>query len=227
MKGILFKEMLFRKVISGEKTQTRRMVDPQPICLQGRCNGRYIGNPVGDKGLIKSRYKVGDTAYLKEPYKLSNMNDFGFDLHLKYSNSVEKELSWEVIKQEHKISHNKMDDIISSISRRQEKSEWLNKMFMPEWCARHFIKITGVRCELLQDISDEDCLKEGIVKEIEGNGAIYAHNYYDNGTPNFGCASAWNYTPKITFSTLIDKINGKGTWESNAYVWIYDFELLK
>lgn len=34
-------------------------------------------------------------------------------------------------------------------------------------------------------------------------------------------------TARDAFSTLIDKVNSKGTWESNPFVWVYDFELVK
>jgi hypothetical protein len=76
---------------------------------------------------------------------------------------------------------------------------------------------SGVRCERLQDISDEDCIKEGISAISQKYNApfIYYNGFdYDN-------------TPSRSYATLINKICGKGTWESNPYVWVYDFKLLK
>ena len=52
---------------------------------------------------------------------------------------------------------------------------WNNKMFVKSYACKHHIKITNVKIERLQDISDEDCLKEGII-----------HAYTDNnGYPSY------------------------------------------
>jgi hypothetical protein len=67
MKGILFTEPLFHQVVCGEKTQTRRIIKPQPVTV-------FYGTPVvkcdNQTGItdIRSRYKPGETLYLKEPY---------------------------------------------------------------------------------------------------------------------------------------------------------------
>ena len=90
---------------------------------------------------------------------------------------------------------------------------WKNKLFMPEEYARHFIEITGVRCERLRDISDEDCMKEGVEKCGIGFINLIDMNLY---TSKRDC-----------FAALIDKINGKDTWDSNPFVWVYDFVLKK
>lgn len=93
---------------------------------------------------------------------------------------------------------------------------WKNKLFMPEKYARHFIRITKVRAERLQDISTEDCLKEGI-EYNKYNDPYYFHPLSEGGED----------TAQDAYAELIDKINGKGTWESNPFVWVYDFELVK
>ena len=92
------------------------------------------------------------------------------------------------------------------------------------------IKITNIRVERLQDISDEDCLCEGVKRAsmgfyVEGikvkNWEKEAHRETAS-----GCLKLFP-TPRQAFAALIDKINGKGTWASNPYVWAYDFELVK
>ena len=92
---------------------------------------------------------------------------------------------------------------------------WRNKMFVRADLMPHHIRITNVRVEQLQDISDEDCIKEGI---FVGTSGITYHVMNLGG----GCAN----TPRDAYAALIDRISGKGTWESNPYVFVYDFELV-
>ena len=98
---------------------------------------------------------------------------------------------------------------------------WDNKMFVRADLMPHQIRITNIRIQRLQDISDEDCLKEGI--EWDG----IASQYYVNYKKETGCKTFLGKTPCEAFAHLIDKVSGKGTWDSNPYVWVYDFKLIK
>ena len=101
-----------------------------------------------------------------------------------------------------------------------KNSGYFNKMFVRADLMPYHIRVTNVRVERLQDIFNEDCIKEGIVKRYDCGGIPY---YKLN--PNDG---ALIYrTPREAYAALIDKISGKGTWESNPYVFVYDFELVK
>ena len=97
---------------------------------------------------------------------------------------------------------------------------WNNKMFVKADLMPHHICITNIRVERLQDISEEDCLKEGIWRDdnvgLEGT----TYWYHDLANSSFR-------TAKEGYAFLIDKISGNGTWESNPYVFVYDFELVK
>ena len=88
-----------------------------------------------------------------------------------------------------------------------------NKMFVRADLMPHHIKITDVKVERLQDISDEDALKEGVFKLTD--------NYF---LPS-GIAKIFT-SARESFACLIDKISGKGTWESNPWVVAYSFELV-
>lgn len=101
----------------------------------------------------------------------------------------------------------------------EKEAGYKNKMFVKADFMPHHIRITAMRQERLQDISDEDCLKEGIEEFLCCDYVTYT-----------GFGWRWNYrcydTPREAYATLIDKVNGKGTWASNPMVWVYDFELL-
>lgn len=91
---------------------------------------------------------------------------------------------------------------------------WNNKMFVRADYMLHRIRITKVRIQRLQDISDVDCMAEGI-------------NYYEQEGFSWCSTGELFDTPREAYAALIDKISGKGTWESNPYVWVYEFELVK
>ena len=93
-----------------------------------------------------------------------------------------------------------------------------NKMFVRADLMPHRIRITNIKVERLQDISHEDCLKEGI---------LYQDGYfcgYKVSAPNMAFGAM---TAQQAFAALIDKVSGKGTWDSNPYVFVYEFELMK
>ena len=101
-----------------------------------------------------------------------------------------------------------------------ESAGWTNKMFVRAELMLHHIEVTDVKVERLQDISDDDIMREGVWQLSYDNGLFYV-------SKNIG------YVPTVAFPSareafwyLIDKISGKGTWESNPWVSAYSFELV-
>ncbi len=97
---------------------------------------------------------------------------------------------------------------------------WRNKMFVKADLMPHRIRITGSRAERLQDISDEDCIKEGILEDNFPFGGGYYFGWFFPERDNFA-------TPREAFGVLIDKVSGRGTWASNPWVVAYEYELVK
>ena len=103
----------------------------------------------------------------------------------------------------------------------KQSAGWDNKLFVRAEAYKHRIRITYVRCERLQDISYADCLKEGIRPSFSESVGIGKYGYIDDrGT------GLWFDTPRAAFASLIDKVSGKGTWDGNPWVFVYEFELL-
>lgn len=96
---------------------------------------------------------------------------------------------------------------------------WSNAMFTKADLMPHHIRITDIKIERLQDISDEDCLKEGIFKWDAGQKDIPFYSFHYADIPDYS-------NPCDAFAELIDKVSGKGTWASNPYVFVYEFELI-
>lgn len=97
-----------------------------------------------------------------------------------------------------------------------------NKMFVRADLMPHHIKITDVRIERLQDITNEDCLKEGIMHFIPYDD----EECIEGGYGYLASDGGWfmSDTPREAFASLINKICGKGTWERNQWVEAYTFE---
>lgn len=106
----------------------------------------------------------------------------------------------------------------------KDEPGWKNKMFVRADLMPHQIRITDIHIERIQDISDEDCLREGVRKlESEGNPTMFTFDGWKFKNKVNRCADS----PKEAFAALINKVSGKETWESNPWVFVYEFELVK
>ncbi len=114
-----------------------------------------------------------------------------------------------------------------------ESAGWNNKMFVRAEACNNHIRITNVRVERLQDISDEDCIKEGVVEWVDydysaGEPPMAITEYHIIGKETVRGIPHWSFnTPREAYAYLIDKVSGKGTWSCNPFVFVYDFELVK
>ena len=222
MKKILFNDkfLLTKAVLDGRKTQTRRVITyPKTFHGENVC-GYYVcrratdgaitevcmydeNESFIDEGQILPKYKVGEVVAVAQSYcsiaeELENSNNATCAAH--YEKNVQKAseyISW------------------------MEHPGFNNKMFVAADMMIHQIRITDVRVERLQDISDEDCIKEGIRKVVNENG-IYVQYYVGKG--DNACSFE---NPREAFAHLINKVSRKDVWVQNPYVFVYDFELVK
>lgn len=97
-----------------------------------------------------------------------------------------------------------------------------NKMYVRAALMPHQIRIIRIRCERLQDISDEDCMREG-VRQFTPD---FPKDFPIHPT-HFVVGNILKNTPRDAFAEFIDKDSGRGTWERNPWVMVYEFELLK
>lgn len=208
MKKIMFDDRfdLTRKVLSRQKTKTRRLVP----------NGSDPSDFRDDKEFIRkaSRYQVGEVVAIAQSY---------FELGLEYVDHADPTFKRKKVPQ-------------WGFTLRMKG--WTNKMYVRADVMPHQIRITDIRVERLQDISDEDCIMEGIEED---------HPYYwvpiNMNLPNWRklneavsdmypnrdgkvYAHFWD-SPRKAFATLIKKLYGNKTWNDNPYVFVYTFELVK
>ena len=204
MKKILFSDkfLLTKAVLDGRKTQTRR------ICKEQIWAHSDIVN--AENGIFHfeiPKYKVGEVVAVAQSYET-------------ISNAISKTESKEKAAFYCKVMKVCFPDAIIHKDK-EEIAGWYNKMFTRAELIPHQIRITDVRVERLQDISDEDCIKEGIRKVVNENG-IYVQYYVGKG--DNACSFE---NPREAFAHLINKVSRKDVWVQNPYVFVYDFELVK
>lgn len=206
---------LTEAVLSGRKTQTRRIAydfrkhasnKVGKCVLLGNNNLTYKDGEAQVLDELRSpQYQVGEVVAVAQIYK-----NVGYDPEAPLMEA----------------------NGIGGYVKTKFSPGWTNKMFVRADLMPHHIRITNVRVERLQDISDEDCIKEGV--EIMESYAIRADrtkktlNYYRLA---YRCKSGRvltlsGSTPREVYAALINRISGKCVWESNPYVFVYDFELV-
>lgn len=206
MQKIMFNDKygLTQAVLAKRKTQTRRIITNKEMLEIIRnfdypssfflFYDRFFLNPDLRKRFINNRrvmrYQENETVAIAQSYKDIHAEILKFGL-----------------------------DFLKLKKEFLQSKGYTNKMFVRAENMPHAIRITNIRIERLQDISEEDCLKEGILR---GYGVgLEGMTYWYHGLAN----SSFR-TPQEAYASLIDRISGKGTWESNPYVFVYDFELI-
>ena len=196
---------LERAVLEGRKTVTRRICKYQPTDL----NSKWHWVTGGDGGFLRRSVHPTSPRY-RPPY------DFGEIVAIKqcYDKILNPELYHEL------LQHYNTQFI-------EDVAGYKNKMFVACKFMPHKIKILNIRVERLQDISEEDCLKEGIEKHRThtiGDKEYFRYWHPDSGQLNYIPTFP---TAKEAFASLIDKVGKKGDWERNPFVWRIEYELIK
>lgn len=207
IKPILFSTPMVQAILEGRKKQTRRVVKLKTANIYSAIIGGYDNipfmgrfwkkrepnNPLIED--VKIPYNVGDIMWVRETWQIT---DF---LHPSDEN-------YGYI---YKASENGSEWAASD-----ENWKWKPSIFMPREACRLFLKVTGVRVERLQDISEEDAKAEGINKQF----------FIDRGisTPESMEEFAARGFYKRGFTILWQSINGEKSWNENPWVWVYDFE---
>ena len=193
---------LTNAVLEGRKTMTRRIAFCGEIKNFHRgylTEGVLAGSlALIDGGMIvaKSKFKLGEVVAVAQSYK----------------SVFEESLNYALPR------YHWLDDHI-------DEKGYTNKMFVKAGEMPHQIRITNIKAERLQDISDEDCFKEGITMITEGK--IEIGNAYGWDTQIDALKRDSFFTPRAAFAALIDKVSGKGTWDRNDWQFAYTFKLVK
>ncbi|WP_455612833.1 hypothetical protein [Bacteroides congonensis] len=210
-KKIMFNDKygLTQAVLDGRNTMTRRIVSEKLLDrwtdYNDFCNSISVENTPTtrqyydekDFFLNNAPYKLGEVVAIAQSYM--DVDRF----HRKGKNAAYLEY---------------LDSILPEL---KLYPGWGNKMFVKADLMPHHIEITGIKVERLQDISDGDCLKEGIIHAYTDNDGIKIYH-----TPHTKRGFLSTDVAQQAFAFLIDKVSGKCTWERNPFVFAYEFKLV-
>ena len=215
MKKIAFSDKygLTNAVIQGHKTMTRRIINGDYVEIKSyNANGgwHFIADTNdGDSIELKPNYQIGEEVAVAQRYK-----DCGWEPDTLQETFVRKPTVFPDL--DPFDEHSGWIDLPLKYHK-----GWTNKMFVIAGLMPYSIIITGVNVERLKDISDEDCIKEGIREsriEYEGKTIVQWTYFQEKRT-------IWYNSPREAFAALIDRICGRGTWERNPWVFAYSFKV--
>lgn len=208
---ILFSGPMVRAILEGRKTQTRRVISPQPVYYPKEKylewtdkRGLKSGCPLKDAHWwLSCPYgKAGDSLWVRETWANTGRQTFypegggSFEAGTEFICAVYRATATEA-----NLSHN---------------PTWKPSIHMPRWASRITLEITQVRVERLQDISESDAEAEGVA---------VSHYYCDEGTAQ-DPTPAHRCDPVGKFRELWESINSKPgrRWEDNPWVWALTFK---
>jgi hypothetical protein len=202
-RAILFSAPMVRALLAGTKTQTRRVV--KGWALDWLSPGNFTPEFVADPGNRACPYGVpGDRLWVREAFRF--LDCFNRDSPSKVGDlcvDAGYNKPWAP-------THYEADGAranwmsVGTLPGKPAAGKLRPGIHMPRWASRITLEVTEVRVERLQDISDDDLAAEGIQELI------------DAGVDHDG-------TPRDTYRTLWEALNGAGSWDANPWVWAVSF----
>ncbi|RLL13349.1 hypothetical protein D9K78_05695 [Klebsiella pneumoniae] len=238
-RGMIFNGEMVRAILDGRKTQTRRIMKPQPEpCPRGghwwpsnvfktmlhveeeMQNGKGgWGGLVGDACPFGD---VGDRIWVRETFQGPLFDYEQMEAFLEDSSKFEKpEFCQYAADGGHRPEYQDADDNL--------RYGWRPSIHMPRWASRILLEITGVRVERLNAISEEDAQREGVHTEVWDQ-TVVARNYaardeffqfWSEDMPHY---VEMNQLYRSSFRSLWESIYGAENWLANPWVWVIEFE---
>lgn len=213
MKKIMFEHRRYglqQAVLNGYKTMTRRVARP----LSSNINHMKYGYLEEGANMVDGRliYRIGQKLFVST-YRIGEVVAVAQSYHDIWSSMVDG------------TAH--ANQCYRFYKEYCTLAGWDNKEFVRADVCPNRITFTGIKFERLQDISNVDCLAEGIIRRDMLNTRLEdVVRYTFEGSFENGLWKAYA-TPQEAFAHLIDKVSKKGTWDRNPYVFAYSFELTK
>lgn len=243
---ILFSTEMVQAILEGRKSQTRRVIKPQPP--EGlKWMGWVIGTSGDDKNLGAACWVDEFPLSKKEHYAKCPYGQPGDRLWVRET-WLEDHIP-ELNPNEHGCIHYKANGYTHQIIIDGWKGCWRPSIFMPRWASRITLEVVSVRVERVQDISEEDAKAEGVnfcfpqnvcdttvgligtKAEDHGYDNYLWHGNFKNQHPPVDWEHQYsNYkTAKDSYSSLWQLINSKRGygWDVNPWVWCTEFKRIE
>jgi hypothetical protein len=207
-KPILFSAPMVRAILEGRKTQTRRVIKPQPVALGASGNFGLAAKFGGGRKPLRTPYgQPGDRLWVRETW--APVDQLADRVEREDPVCVGYRADYSAISHESDNVH-QLD--VTHWNWEHSSVRWRPSIFMPRWASRLTLEVTDVRVERLQDISEKDAKAEGIDTSIvdpSPREPINAKNY------------VW---ARDAFRDLWDSINAdRAPWASNPWMWVVGF----
>lgn len=213
---ILFSAPMIRALLAGTKTQTRRTLKFQPapgISIVRKTirpldatpyhafeRRSVYGNYAGE---LDIRIKRGDRLWVKENHAIVPRTAY------RMSEGVHQTLRPD---DDHDAA------VYAAEWERSKPGRWRPSIHMPRWASRLTLIVTDVRVERLQDITNEDCIAEGVPLH-PNESAPRSGPTQDTFARKYGLISHYG----AGYQRIWEAINGKGSWSENPWVVAYTF----
>jgi hypothetical protein len=202
---ILFQGAMVRALLDGSKTQTRRIVKPQPIPDARFVGGWKVVGKGGEESATCSPLIADKSPYGQPGDQLWVRETWAYGTHALASKDHEREGPWVYAADGDTALQGRLCD------------RWRPSIHMFQSASRITLEITSVRVERLQDISEADAKAEGLIRYREKG---IAPDLYSNG------ATEGFIFPVDAYSALWEQINGPGSWDANPWVWVVSFRAI-
>lgn len=201
-RGILSSGQMVRAILDGRKTQTRRVMKPQPVWNASGFCAEWKRRMVLPEGTYCSPYGYpGERLWVGEAWKTCRPYDPFSPSQIDSGAAV----LW-------------LADGAKRLNGPEDFGRYRHARFMPRWASRLTLEVTRVRVERLQGISERDAKAEGVAMY---DGVNYKNYLATNG--KLDCFA----TARESFETLWTSINGPGSWEKNPWVWVVEFKVVQ
>lgn len=245
-KPILFSAPMVRAILEGKKTQTRRIVKPQPADHEWIEKSEdeafrwyFLGEPNCGSGswdisersyVFKCPYgTVGDSLWVREAFSPHGFCDLQALGNTKPSKIAEcKFVVFMDGGQKYRdgIYCKPLDKYADGAF---ELCKFKPSIYLPRWASRINLLIKSIRVERLQDISEADAKAEGLAS-LTKDGNLFKYGIPKrDGLPG---ADGWQWqdwcaNPIDAYKKLWESINGADSWKANPWVWVVEFEVMK
>jgi hypothetical protein len=203
---IIFSAPMVRALLAGRKTQTRRLLKPQPV-WSASCGDRD-----GSWSGLTSRFAGGDRLLVREAFNVFSMSQDG-------------EEAWPVQPLPTAEEYREVEEaavrgrwLVDYASTADDDGPWRPSIHMPRWASRLTLPVTDVRVQRLQDITEDDALAEGVCPHPRGGFHMPGVDH-----PNREFPYLSRSTPRGMFAALWDTLHGPGAWEDNPWVVAISF----
>lgn len=226
---ILFSGAMVRALLAGTKTQTRRVVKPQPTHFNPVGVPRRVIPTGGPSDVIRCPYgQPGDRLWVRESgamHALLAPEDPLQPMLFRHDVPTTANLGDYWVQRTRAPGASYSTECTREQFLRHSGAKAVPSIHMPRWASRITLELTSVRVERLQDISEADAMAEGIVEcpipaDDEGPRRIGYMVGPDDGK------SGLAVTAVNAYRDLWESINGPDSWDANPWVWAIEFKRL-